>query len=441
MLDAFDAPAGAHAFELDDVPLLTDVLVDEAKAQVESRSEPTSSRPASPEPASSESILPEPASSESARSELREPPAAMVTSTHAPVDLSAVASGGDAHLFDSELPLRAYCSFPGDVPATPLDAGDSAVPPAYPMASVPSPFGSAEAEAEAEAARLESAGPDPRAESSVPPPVSLRAVIAPETADPSAVSVYPVPFEPIAETTLEEAADAHTSQAPSVAQASPDLTGAEVLEEGAVAEVGKGSAIAEASEDLTGAEVLDPEAGAAREALKAPTATEAPEARLAAEASQDLTGAGVLDETAPTEAPSAHPHTHGLSMAADEADHLAAMLSRQEPVAAELTLPQPEALSDPGGAPTQAEIDAVITDVRGRALRYLGGEGHALIESRCQEQAAWLAHRITREIAATLEREIGEWVQLALNEALEKRQARALSRHDMPSLPVPLPLG
>ncbi len=264
------------------------------------------------------------------------------TATHAPVDLSELTSSVDAHLFDPELPFRAYCSFPGEAPSTPLNAGDSAVPEAYPMAKVPSPYGSAEP------AEPLSSAQEAQRETSIPPS-ALRSVIAPESSDPAAVSVHPVPFEPIAEESLAELPEALSPATPEV------------------------NAETEA----------EPEA----------------ETVFAAEA-----------------------QPHGLAIAGDEADRIAAMLSRHEPVAAELTVPQPVRSLASVGAPTQAEIDHMVSDVRSRALRYLGSEGHALIEARCQEQAVWLAHRITREIAATLEREIGDWVQQALTDALEKRQ-------------------
>src|SRR6202012_4156795 len=97
-----------------------------------------------------------------------------------------------------------------------------------------------------------------------------------------------------------------------------------------------------------------------------------------------------------------------------EADHVAAVLSRHEPVAAELTEPEPELHAVATSAPTPAELEPRAAEVSDRALKFLSGDGHSLIEERCQEQAVWLAHRITREIAASLEREIGQWVQQAI---------------------------
>ncbi|CAB3776328.1 DUF2486 family protein [Pararobbsia alpina] len=324
---ATNLSAKPFAFELDDVPPLPDVSVDEA-APVE--------RHAPPE-------------WHEARTE---PP----VSTHSPIDLSALASSIEANLLDSELPFRAYGEFPGEPAPTPIDVGDSALPPSWPMDKVPLPFGSGEPEVPVQES--------PETEAFAHDPTPLRAVIAPESSDADTVSAYPVPFEPIATEPLPEAAQAEVTQA-------------EVAEPEAVQP-----------------EAVDPEV-AQPEALQ-------PEA-LQAE---------VVQPEAEFSAP---------AMSAEDADHLAAMLSQPEPVAAELNQPQPEYLSPLAIVPAQTEIDHVAADVRARALRYLASEGHALIESRCQEQAVWLAHRITREIAATLEREIGQWVQDALNEALQKR--------------------
>jgi hypothetical protein len=360
--------ADAFAFEVDDVPLLTDVFTPEV-APVEQHAAPVWHGEAGAEEpiaASASEPASEPVPASALESESTAEPASW-----APMDLSALASSieanlldselpfsaysvlpgepvpapievdesavpaaqpvAKAHLLDSELPFRAYCAFPGEPAQTPIDVGDSAVPPAWPMAKVPLPFGSGEPP---ELPALDSAVP----ETFVDEAPQARAVIEPESSQADEVSTYPVPFEAIA-----------TEVLPEVELQQPEATQPEVIE-----------------------------AEAETEAL----------------------------------AP---------AMAETEADHLAAMLAHPEPVAAELTEPQPEYLSDLALVPAQVEIDHVAADVRARALRYLAGEGHALIESRCQEQAVWLAHRITREIAATLEREIGQWVQDALNDALTKR--------------------
>jgi hypothetical protein len=355
----------AFAFEVDDLPVLTDVFVDEA--------EPVPA-PAVTAPVSQHTEL-----------DWDDAPADVLADESASAQrataLSALASSIEANLLDSELPFRAYCAFPGELASTPIDVGGSAMPPVYPMAKVPLPFGSGELDAPSQdsTAHESTAQEGTVRETFTHDPTPLRAVIAPESSDAAAVSTYPVPFEPIATEPLPEAmqADAAQSEATEQEPAHQETVEHEVFEPASL------------QPGVFESEFVQPEV--------------------------------VQPEVVHSDVVKSEEEEPALAMAVDEADHLAAMLSRPEPVAAELTKPQPEYLSELALVPAQVEIDHVAADVRARALRYLAGEGHALIESRCQEQAVWLAHRITREIATTLEREIGQWVQEALNDALEKR--------------------
>ncbi|WP_413192638.1 DUF2486 family protein [Pararobbsia alpina] len=462
---------------------------------------------------------------------------ALAASAHTAADLHAVASPVDAHLFDPELPFRAYCSFPGEKAVEPLASGLSDVPDTYPMAHVPQPFGSAQEQ--------------------VPVPQVTEAQVT----DGPGVSVHAVPFEPIAVETLPElsalefpdAANAAeldprdfgdhephrliaaseptleatpqtpdlrdfgqprdlpadvqavepvepeelesvyseppftTSEAPEAAHESVIEAKAEPVAE-SVAESIAHPAV-DSTQALPHESIAEPDAHAVRpldltqtaepafaqlkwvdqdEAEASSVANAETETEAVAQTAEPAHGAVMAEEEAdhvaamlsrhepvaaeltmpepPVSEPvarrvepeAAEPQpvepvseqadvahdtepSHGAVMADEEADHVAAILSRHEPVAAELTLPEPEPLAAATAAPTPADLERVATVVGERALKYLSGEGHSLIEERCQEQAVWLAHRITREIAASLEREIGQWVQQAIKEAVDRR--------------------
>jgi hypothetical protein len=357
----------AFAFEVDDVPLLTDVFTDEV-APVEQHAAPVWHEVADTEEPVAASGL-----STSTSTSTSEPV------SHAQRELSALASSIEANLLDSELPFRAYCAFPGELALTAIDVGDSAVPPSWPMAKVPQPFGSGEPP---ELPALDSTVPETFANEA-----PVHAVTEPESTETDGVTTHPVPFESIATEVLPEA-EPQPSEATHPVPFEPVAN--EVLPE-----------VEPQSPEATHPVSFEP---VANEVL--PEVEPQPLEAMLPEATQPE----VME-----------PEAVAPAMAEAEADHLAAMLAHPEPVAAELTEPQPEYLSDLALVPAQVEMDHVAADVRARALRYLASEGHALIESRCQEQAVWLAHRITREIAATLEREIGQWVQDALNDALTKR--------------------
>ncbi len=381
-----EAPsAEAFAFEVDDVPLLTDVFTDEV-APVEQAAAPVwHEETGAEEPVAALELE----SGSESRSELLPEPESELKSaaepvSRAPMDLSALASSIEANLLDSELPFRAYCAFPGEPALTALDVGDSAVPPSWPMAKVPQPFGSGEPP---ELPAPDSTVPETFADEAT----SAHAVIEPESPQADEVSTHPVPFEPIATEVLPEA------DLPQALHAEPAPEPVQELVQEAAQDEGQEVAQEAILLETTQPRDVQPEA-----------------AQSEAVHSEALQPEAVQPEVTESE-------TVAPAMAEAEADHLASMLAHPEPVAAELSEPQPEYLSDLALVPAQVEIDHVAADVRARALRYLASEGHALIESRCQEQAIWLAHRITREIAATLEREIGQWVQDALNDALTKR--------------------
>ena len=460
------------------------------------------------------------------------------SSAHTIPDLQALASSIDAQLFDPEVPFRAYCAFPGEKAVEPLLSGESDVPDAYPMARVPQPFGSASDELAVPPTDVTdldtSVTPAAQAPEFEAPPsheAMPKAVLAPDSADSSAVEVHPVPFEAIAATPLPEpeqppvlvdAADLDTrdfgdhephlrieTPEPVVDHVEPDLRDFGVLPEHAEASIEAASAALEVPEALHVPEALEapealhiPEATEAPEALHVPEAVEVPEALHVSEAvevPEALHVPEALEVPEPLEVAEAHgsdtgelesafseppfttsdadaehdvamehdthrhdahhhdgsvtdaganasvpgelafaelefvdqepEHTeavaaeHGAVMAEEEADHVAAMLSRREPVAAELTVPEPEPLASAVATPSAADLERVASEVGERALRFLSGEGHTLIEERCQEQAVWLAHRITREIAASLEREIGQWVQQAIKDAVLRRDS------------------
>jgi hypothetical protein len=306
------------------------------------------------------------------------------------------------------------------------------------MAHVPRPFGSAHDHPSAPAHT-----PSEQTPASAQAPAEIPA-IAPESQDSSAVFSQPVPFEPIAVASLPELDTPPYPEAANAAEIDPrdfgdhephrlvGTPGAQLDDAPHAPDV----------RDFGQVHASDSDAPAEEPAELESLRTE-PSFMTSGSASDDEVPH--VDETLHALDPlqvenAAHvnevPHfddtlriddTHHVDdaphsvMADEEAEHVAAILSRVEPVAAELTLPEPEPLAVASAAPTAEELERVAADVGDRALRYLSGEGHALIEARCQEQAVWLAHRITREIAASLEREIGQWVQQAIKDAIERR--------------------
>jgi hypothetical protein len=97
--------------------------------------------------------------------------------------------------------------------------------------------------------------------------------------------------------------------------------------------------------------------------------------------------------------------------------------------------PAPEAVAPPPlasfvAAAADARVDAqdIADRLHQRVAAYLGGNGGALIEARCQdalrEHGARLVGEITREVARTLEAEMSGWVREAVDDELARRAAR-----------------
>ena len=393
---------------------------------------------------------------------------ALAASAHTAPELLALASTADAHLFDPELPFRAYCSFPGEKAQEPLLSGTSDVPDTYPMAHVPQPFGSAiehtvaaehETHVHPEAANSEEL--DPRDFGDHLPHRlvdTLEAVeLAPEALDlrdfghaESTVAADPAPVvearaaEPAVSDAASEPEELESafseppfSTSEAVTQATAEAVPAASHEAGSAAHVSEPVDTAvEMATDAVGMAQVDEHAFALDDAasdevpatqqstpVDASALAELPSVSEAAASEAEVfepeaSGPASVSEVAP-----ASEVAHTAVMDEAEADHVAAVLSRHEPIAAELTEPEPELHAVATSEPTPAELERVAAEVSDRALKFLSGDGHSLIEERCQEQAVWLAHRITREIAASLEREIGQWVQQAIKDTLGRRES------------------
>jgi hypothetical protein len=118
------------------------------------------------------------------------------------------------------------------------------------------------------------------------------------------------------------------------------------------------------------------------------------------------------------------PHNDALASSAGVFD-------RAEPVApAEAGSIVPPDIAHEMAAPSQPDLDAeVIAErLRGRFAGFLTGEGRGIIEARCrdalQEHTTLLVSQITREVALTLETEMGNWVREAVEEEIARRAGR-----------------
>ncbi|WJF89555.1 DUF2486 family protein [Paraburkholderia bonniea] len=88
----------------------------------------------------------------------------------------------------------------------------------------------------------------------------------------------------------------------------------------------------------------------------------------------------------------------------------------------------PEALISPSDDLYLAlNADLLAERLKGRCVSYLTGEGRSLVETRCRDalqgQMTWLVNQVTREVALSLEAQMGNWVREAVREELGLRAA------------------